>query len=510
MHHRTLAFASLLACSPAAFALAQALEPAAFVGPVDAPDVMGGYASDRVIVRLAPGVAPVVEADGSVRFAAAGRSSARLAGRGAIATEPTLPFAPRRVDLAAKHRLDRYHTLHLPPGSPVRAIVAELRALDPALVEDASVDGIGGILATLPNDPSFGLQYGMNNTGQVVQGQAGVVDADLDLPEAWDLHTGTDAIVLALIDTGVSQSHPDLAPKLVAGYSALDGSSNADDSFVISHGSHCAGIAAAQSNNAAGVAGVSWGARIMPVKVLNFIGGGTETDCADGVVWAADHGAHVGSMSLGFPEGIPYFEDAINYAHEAGMVLVAATGNTPGAAVFPPARWEPVIAVGATDNTDTVASFTTTGPELDVSAPGVDVYSCWDALFQFNTYTYQSGTSMACPHVAGLACLVWSANLDLTSDEVRAIIEATAEDKGAPGFDPIYGHGRVNAFAAVSLALAPSCAAADLDCDGDIDGADVGILLAQWGGDGTGDLDGSGVVDSADLGLLLAAWSGRR
>jgi subtilisin family serine protease len=148
--------------------------------------------------------------------------------------------------------------------------------------------------------------------------------------------------------------------------------------------------------------------------------------------------------------------------------------------VFPPARWEPVIAVGATDNKDIVASFTTTGPELDVSAPGVNVYSCWDAIFQTNTYSYQSGTSMACPHVAGLACLVWSANRALDNEGVRAIIESTAEDRGAAGWDPIYGHGRVNAFNAVSLAVESQCVAEDLNCDGDVDGADFGLLLVKW------------------------------
>jgi subtilisin family serine protease len=144
---------------------------------------------------------------------------------------------------------------------------------------------------------------------------------------------------------------------------------------------------------------------------------------------------------------------------------------------------------------------------MDVTAPGVDVYSTWDVFFQPNTYILQSGTSMACPHVAGLAALVWSANPELTNLEVRAIIESTAEDKGAPGWDPIFGHGRVNALLAVEAALASRCAAADLDCDGAVGPADIALLLGAWGGAGPADLDGDGAVGPADLAAVLGAWT---
>lgn len=305
----------------------------------------------------------------------------------------------------------------------------------------------------------------------------------------------------------MSASHPDLTPKLVAGWNTTANSTNSDDSFLISHGSHCAGIAAAASNNGIGIAGVSWGARIMPVKVLNFLGGGTELDIADGIIWAADHDADIASMSIGYPGASSLLEDAVNDAADLGVVLVAATGNTAGAAISAPTKYPAVIAVGATDNTDTIASFTTTGPEMSVTAPGVDVYSCWDIFFSANTYTYQSGTSMACPHVAGLASLILSANPELDAEGVRQILQGTSVDLGVPGFDPIYGWGRVDAFGAVAAAIASNWAAADLDCDGAVDGADLGLLLAAWGLAGPGDLDGNGVVDGADLGLLLAAWA---
>jgi subtilisin family serine protease len=474
--------------------------PVRYTGPIDALDVVGGVRSDRILVKLARGAV----LDDARR--------ASLTAHGALHVAPMFPRNAAHADLADHHGLDRWFAVDLERGSDAMATVAALRALPGSeAFERIDLEGIGGILGVLPNDPSFGLQYGLHNTGQTINGSVGVVDADLDLPEAWALHTGTSDIVIAVIDTGVSNSHPDLAPKLVAGWNTIADSTNADDSFLISHGTHCAGIAAAAANNGIGVAGVSWGARIMPVKVLTFIGSGVEGDVADGVLWAADNGAHIASMSLGFPGSSAIVEDAVNYATDAGMLVVAATGNTAGAPISAPAKYEAVLAVGAVNNKDQIASFTSTGPEMDVVAPGVDVYSTWDVFFQPNTYTYQSGTSMACPHVAGLAALVWSANPTLTNLEVRAILESTAEDRGAPGWDPIYGHGRVHALAAVKAAQAPSCLAADFDCDGVVGPADIAALLGAWGAATPAttpfDLDGDGDIGPSDLAEVIGAWT---
>ncbi|MBL9119200.1 MAG: S8 family serine peptidase [Phycisphaerae bacterium] len=503
---RTVAL-SVLAIASTALAAPPApsflTEPGRYAGPVDAADVIGGYRSDRLLVKLAP-EARLTREKGRVRIEQAIDGSSAVI-EGVVGMTRVFQTGTGDATLEARYGLDRWWSVELPQGSDVKGRIASLRAAN-APIDRIEAEGIGGILATVPNDSSFGLQYGPNNTGQVINGIAGIADADLDLPEAWDLHTGTNAITVAIIDTGVSNSHPDLSPKLVSGWNTISDNTSTDDSFLISHGSHCAGIAAAASNNGIGVAGVSWGAKVMPVKVLTFIGSGVEGDVADGIKWAADHGAHVGSMSLGFPGASTVIEDAVNYATDAGMLIVAASGNTPGAVIGAPAKYPAVLAVGATDNKDLVASFTTTGPELDVSAPGVDVYSCWDVLFNANTYVYESGTSMACPHVAGLAALVWSANPELTNLEVREIIEATAEDKGAAGWDPIYGHGRVNARLAVEAALAPRCEAADLDCDGDVDAADLAVLLGAWGSTGAADLNGNGSVGAEDLAILLGAW----
>jgi len=511
-------FASLLATGLAATASAVVTAPAGvepFRGATNLPDRMGGFASDRVIVRLAPGVMPLEAAEGAwilTTEAAAGGANgpmpiaADLALFGVEGAERAVRHEVSRPDVAAALGLDRYWILQVPSGSPVRDIAEALESM-PALIEVAEVDGIGGVLSVTPNDPSFNVQYGLRNTGQSIQGSVGTPGADINATAAWELFTGSSDVVLALIDTGVAGGHPDLAPKMVPGYNALTGGSDTNDSWIISHGTHCAGIAAAASNNGIGISGVDWGARIMPIKVLNLIGGGVESDCANGIMWAVDNGASVASLSLGFPDGTSFFANAVAYASALDMVIVAATGNTPGAPIFFPARWPQVIAVGATDNTDTIASFTTTGPQMELTAPGVDVYSTY-AVFFSNSYTYQSGTSMACPHVAGVATLVRGANPSLNNAEVRAILQSTAHDLGPAGWDPVYGHGRVDAHAAVVAALSVECAFADLNCDGVVDGADLGILLSAWGSDdATADLNGDGVVDGADLGQLLANWT---
>lgn len=490
---------------------------ARFQGPVDAPDVIGGFQSGAVIVRVAPGAVPLrIEEGWTFGQGLPGAGSQReLARRLQAAAEdqavsPAMKRSPSNAARASALGLDRYHMVRLAPGVDPREVVAALAGFGPP-IEAVELVGLGGILGeppqSFPNDPFFGSQYGLHNTGQTIQGQVGVPGADINAAAAWSLEVGSPDIVIAIIDTGVSNSHPDLNSKFVPGWNTVSDNANSDDSILISHGSHCAGIAAAVSNNGLGVAGVAWGCKIMPVKVLNFLGGGTEPDVAEGIIWAADHGAHIGSMSLGYPGAGTLLENAINYAAGEGMVLVAATGNTAGAAISAPAKYSEVIAVGATDNQDVIASFTSTGPEMSVTAPGVNVYSCWDTLFSPNTYSWQSGTSMACPHVAGLAGLVWSANPDLARKEVREIIESTAHDLGAPGWDPIYGHGRIDAFAAVQRALASRCGLGDLDCDGIVDASDLGLLLGAWGSTGPGDLDGSGVVDSADVGILLGLWT---
>ncbi len=282
---------------------------------------------------------------------------------------------------------------------------------------------------TFPNDPNFGNQYGL---------------IAIHAPEGWDTTTGSAAVIIAIIDTGVDLTHVDLAGKIVAGYDFVNNDAVAQDDN--GHGSHVAGIAAASSNNGVGVAGTSWGARIMPVKVLDSGAGGYFADAAAGIIWATDHGAHIINLSLGSTTHSQIFKDAIDYAYNHGVTLVAASGNSGSGIILYPARYPNVIAVGATDNTNTLAGFSNYGAELDVVAPGVDIYSTG-----INTYFLNSGTSMATPYVSGLVAILRGIPGSGSPANLAWAIKSTALDLGVPGRDNYYGDGLIQMDSAIQL-----------------------------------------------------------
>ena len=267
-------------------------------------------------------------------------------------------------------------------------------------------------------------------------------------------------MTIAVIDTGVDLGHPDLSSKLVAGYDFANGDNDPQDDE--GHGTHVAGIAAAATNNNVGVAGVAWGAHLMPVKVLDSSGSGYTSDIAQGITWAVDHGARILNLSLGGPGYSSTLADAVAYAYTRNALVIAAAGNEylTGNPTSYPAAYPNVLAVAATTDQDGHASYSNTGFYVDVSAPGGDPTSSSDANpghWIYSTYWRGSGfsyvgaagTSMAAPHVAGLAALIWSIHLDWTNDQVQQAIIATAVDLGVPGRDDIFGYGRINAYAAV-------------------------------------------------------------
>lgn len=487
--------------------------PVAAAAPVDSPEAAKALHElpNTLVVRLAPGAR--LEAGRFVASDAAGRLQAAhrpmpIAAVGATDAQQAFEIDARHEALAERFGLTRYVEVTLPAGADARAAAAALLASP--LVEHAAPTGVGSIFYE-PNDPLFGDQYGLHNTGQVIGGVAGVPEADIDATGAWDRVTGDPRIITAIIDTGISDTHPDLVGALVPGFDTVDNDTGTDDSPIISHGTHVAGIVAAIGDNGVGIAGVAYGTRLMPLRTLNNIGAGTDLDVARGIVFAAINGARIANMSLGFPpeDNLPVLQAACDFADAAGVLLVAASGNTPGAPVGPPARYDSVMAVGATGVLDIVANFTTTGPEMSVSAPGDAVVSTWDAFFPgFNSYAYSSGTSMAAPHVAGVAALVLSANPSLTPRDVQSIIESTAVDLGPEGWDETYGHGRVSASAAVDAALEAGCRA-DFDGDGSISMNDVqaflNLLATQ---DPAGDLNEDGLFDVFDARVFLLIASG--
>ncbi|NJN97563.1 MAG: peptidase S8, partial [Anaerolineales bacterium] len=303
-----------------------------------------------------------------------------------------------------------------------------------------------------PNDTYYGNQWGLNNAQ----------DHDIDAPEAWNIYTGGSNVTIAVIDTGVDLYHPDLAAKIVAGKTIISndpvkypiGSPPDDDN---GHGTHVAGIAAASGNNGKGIAGVSWGAKVMPLKVLASNGSGSTADLAEAIIYAANNGAKIINMSLGAScgSGWPDVEEAVNYALGKGVLLVAASGNNYSTPVMCPGAINGVMAVGATDSNDNRPSYSTYGTALDVAAPGSGIYS----TYYGGGYRYLDGTSMASPHVAGLAALLWSFAPTLNYSEVESLIEQTADDLGTVGKDDYYGYGRINAQRAlerISLQISPA------------------------------------------------------
>jgi hypothetical protein len=240
----------------------------------------------------------------------------------------------------------------------------------------------------------------------------------------------------------VDYNHQDLKDKCVAGYNYVDRTSDPMDDH--GHGTHVAGIAAALGNNSTGVAGVDWKARIMPIKVLDAQGSGYDSDVAAGIRYAADHGAEVINMSLGSPDYSYTLTDAVNYAFNKGVTIVAASGNESSSVGYP-AACDHVIAVGALESSDALAYFSNRGPAQDLTAPGVSILSTIPG-----GYGKMSGTSMASPVVAGCASLVLAAHPGYSPSQVEQALKEGASDLGSAGFDNDYGYGKVNAYAAVS------------------------------------------------------------
>jgi subtilisin family serine protease len=474
------------------------------------PDVLGGYASDRIMLKLAPGASVTVDARGTVVARGAngavnlvvtevlGDASPR--GAGQAWTRPPADMARARA-LGA----DRWHLVTLPPGTDVPALAERLMAADPAstIVEIAEIDAIGGAAqeAPQPNDPSYAEQWGMENVGQVVNGIAGASGLDVRARGAWHVSLGGPYSVVAVLDSGVN-SHVDFADRMMPGWNVVLQNSATDDECS-SHGTHVAGVIAAGMDNGLSVAGLAPEARILPVVVLNPCSG-MSSWAADGLYWAVDSGATVANLSLQYNVGTRYFQDAVLYTVGAGVPVVAAAGNTGTGGVAWPARWPEVIAVGSLDSNGNAAGSSAVGPEVDVAAPGVSVLS----TVNIRDVALKSGTSMACPHVAATVALMKSVAPALSIEQLRGALEGTCVDVQAPGVDQTSGHGLIDAAAAVRAARNLS-GLADLDHDGSVGGADLGMLLAAWGECGVPcpcDLTDDGVVNGADLGLMLSQW----
>lgn len=301
-------------------------------------------------------------------------------------------------------------------------------------VEYAEPNGIC-YMHLVPNDLNYDSQWAPQLTGA---------------ESAWEVTTGAVEVIIAITDTGVDGTHPDFGGKVIAGYDTFNDISILanTDSAVHYHGTHCAGIAAAVGNNGQGIAGVAWGSTIMPIKICDDGPDYTASDfdMAEAFTWAVDNGADIISCSFGGKGYAQTAKDAIDYAViDNGCIFITSMGNTSRNETNYPAGYQSVIAVGATDAHDEVASFSTTGNYMSVCAPGVEIYSTMPG----GGYDYLSGTSMSCPFVAGAAALILSQSPGMSPEEIKTQLEETAVDLGSPGFDSIFGYGRIDLTAAV-------------------------------------------------------------
>jgi len=297
-------------------------------------------------------------------------------------------------------------------------------------VEFAELDRMVQPAEVTPNDPWFA-----NWEGHLKRIQA---------PTAWATTVGSSNVVIAILDTGVDANHEDLAGKIVPGWNTYNNNSTTTD--VSGHGTAVAGTAAAASNNGVGVASVCWLCRIMPVRVSDMTGYATYSSIANGLTWAADHGARVANISYIVSDSSTV-TSAAQYFQGKGGVVTSSAGNY---STFSNSVDNPyILTVSATDYFDVIYSYSNTGKNIDVAAPG-DSFSTQMG----GGYVSTGGTSYSAPIVAGVAALVLSANPSLSANQVQDIVKQSADDLGAAGWDPIYGAGRVNAARAVSMAAA--------------------------------------------------------
>lgn len=284
-----------------------------------------------------------------------------------------------------------------------------------------------------PNDPLYNQQYGLTKVG---------------CPVAWDTQRGQTSVIVSITDTGVDTTHPDFNTHYRAdlGYDFINNDNDPYDDH--GHGTHVSGTVAEATDNSIGGAGIAPGVSIMATKVLDASGSGSYEAVAAGIDWSRTHGANIINMSLGGSSSNATLEAAVNAARDAGVFIAAASGNNGGAIGYP-AKYDACVAVGATDSNNQRASFSNYGAELDIAAPGVGVLSMVGA----GNHGYQSwdGTSMATPHVAGAAALVFSkATTGTTGAAVRTILQNTAQDLGAAGWDQFFGWGLVRADRALA------------------------------------------------------------
>jgi subtilisin family serine protease len=377
-----------------------------------------------------------------------------------------------------------YHAvvLKFDDGADIGKIVSELSKTD--VVAYAEPDFIGhgsGEHSVSPIDTYYNRQWGLKNDGTFSTSPA-IAGADIDMEQGWALEQGDTSIIVGIIDTGCKLDHPDLQGRIWINYKEIAGNgidegnngyiddtrgwdfaysdNNPADDY--GHGSNVTGIIGANGNNNVGLAGVDWNCKLMILKGLNNQNWGYYSWWSDAIHYAVDNGANVLNMSIGGTDVSASLQDAVNYALDHNVTIVACMMNTNSNTVFYPAAYPGVIAVGSTNPDDkrshpffwSTTSGSNYGSHISVVAPGNYIYGL---NYQSNTSynTYWGGTSQATPHVCGLASLILAQNPSMTPAQIKSLIESTSEDQvGDPaedtqGWDQYYGYGRINAYNAL-------------------------------------------------------------
>jgi len=369
-----------------------------------------------------------------------------------VANELIVKFASGVTETAKDKIIEKYN-LTKKKDSKKKGKFVVYKHLNPKAVKDL-MKKESEIVSVQQNAYAYAFAFVPNDTYYSYQWHMTIIDME----NAWESSTGSGAVV-AVIDTGVMQSLEDLAnTNFTAGWDFVNNDNDPTDDE--GHGSHVAGTIAQSTNNNLGVAGIAYNATIMAVKVLDKRGSGSFDDIAEGIYWATDNGADIINMSLGGSSDLDILRDAVDYAWNHGVVVVCAAGNDGVSSPFYPAAYVNSISVSATTSLDTLASYSNYGTTIDISAPGGDSGDNngdgYDDMILQNTfsrddegYYFYAGTSMASPHVAGVAALIKSMDSSLSNGEIRNILETSADDLGASGWDDIFGYGRLNAYEAV-------------------------------------------------------------
>ena len=352
-------------------------------------------------------------------------------------TDPAAAAVFARHGAHLRSRMDRLgaSVIEVAPGTE-ESVAQSLRA-NP-LFHEVELDYYARPAAATPSDPIFASEWHL---------------AKIQAPAAWDITTGASTPV-AVLDSGVDTTHPDLAGRLIAGWNFVTNSSNVTDTT--GHGTAVTGVVGAVTNNGQGVAAGVWQNPIMPLVVVDSNDYAAYSNIAAAIQYAADHGARVISLSVGGSMASSLLQNAVNYAWNAGAVVVAASMNNSSSTPFYPAACANAIAVSASDEDDKLAGFSDYGSWITVAAPGTNIMT----TTRGGGYQPWQGTSLATPVVASVAALAFAANPSLTAQQLVRLLEQNADDIGPAGFDNSFGWGRVNAYRTVLAARGGSAMSA--------------------------------------------------